>query len=48
MEKGETISLTDLKPKDEFVKEKKEKKVVDIENVKKVLEEILKKNEENR
>ena len=48
IEKEETISLTDLKPKDEFVKEKKEKKVVDIENVKRVLEKILKKNEENR
>jgi len=45
MEKEETISLTSLKPRDEKPKERKK---VDVESIKKVLEEILKKNEKNK
>jgi CxxC-x17-CxxC domain-containing protein len=45
LEKGETISLSSLKPREE---KPKEKKSVDAESIKKALEKILKKNEENR
>jgi CxxC-x17-CxxC domain-containing protein len=45
IEKEETISLSSLRPKNERPKEKKR---VDVESVKKVLEKILKKDEENR
>jgi len=45
LEKEEAISLSSLKPREE---KPKEKKSVDVESIKKVLEKILKKNEENR
>jgi CxxC-x17-CxxC domain-containing protein len=45
MEKEETISLASLKPRYEKAKERKK---VDVESIKKVLEEILKKNEKNK
>jgi CxxC-x17-CxxC domain-containing protein len=45
MEKEETISLASLKPRDEKPKERKK---VDVESIKKALEEILKKNEKNK
>jgi CxxC-x17-CxxC domain-containing protein len=43
--KEETVSLTSLKPREEKPKERKK---VDVESIKKVLEEILKKNEKNK
>jgi CxxC-x17-CxxC domain-containing protein len=45
LEKEETVSLSSLKPRDEKPKERKK---VDAESIKKVLEEILKKNEKNK